>query len=225
MFSRVSLSGCGWKLFWYYGVLQRLGEMGVIDPGNVDWITASAGGGVAIHFLAGLGGRAGFEEALRIGGMVRREHPRRTVSLAVDELMRTTPHNIHESGRITICYTRLSLWPLNLEYVMADSFPAKEAMADALRASTSIPLMNDVIRRKALKIHMDAGVLCNQPSRHHSTLRISAWPLSFGSDVRPQPSSLFEGATIAVPRAEVAEEMYAVGLRDGERFGSKLLSR
>jgi hypothetical protein len=63
--------------------------------------------------------------------------------------------------------------------------------------------------------------MCNQPSRHHNTLRISAWPLSFGSDVRPQSSALFDSYTIAIPTEEVAEKMFNEGLKDGEKFALK----
>lgn len=100
----------------------------------------------------------------------------------------------------------------------------KRDLFDVLRASTSIPLMNDILRFKNRHLHVDAGLMCNQPSRHHATLRISAWPLSFGSDVRPQPSALFDNYTITIPSEEVAEKMFNEGLKDGERFALKYKS-
>ena len=221
MFTRVSLSGCGWKVFWYYGVVQKLAEHQLIDLDKVEWITASAGGGAAIHFLSGLDGYEGFKRAIKIAGTVKADKPRRTVTVAVDLMEKEAPDDIHTTGRLVICYTRVAFWPFKVNYEMVDDFLTKRDMFDALRASTSIPLMNDILRFKNRHLHVDAGLLCNQPARHHNTLRISAWPLSFGSDVRPQPSALFDRYTIEIPTEEVAEKMFNEGLKDGEKFALK----
>jgi hypothetical protein len=221
MFTRVSLSGCGWKVFWYYGVIQKLAEHRLIDLNRVEWITASAGGGAAIHFLSGLDGYEGFKRAINIANIVKTDKPRRTVTIAVDLMEKEAPDDIHTTGRLVICYTRVSLWPFSVNYEMIDEFHTKRDMFNSLKASTSIPLMNDMLRFKNRHLHMDAGLLCNQPARHHNTLRISAWPLSFGSDIRPQPSVLFDSYTIAIPSEEIAEKMFNEGLKDGEKFSLK----
>lgn len=221
MFTRVSLSGCGWKVFWYYGVVQKLAEHRLIDLDKVEWITASAGGGAAIHFLSGLDGYEGFKRAIKVANLVRSDKAHKTVTVAVDTLEKESPEDIHTTGRLVICYTRVSLWPFYMRYEMADEFLAKSDLFDALRASTSIPLMNDILRFKNRHLHVDAGLMCNQPSRHHNTLRVSAWPLSFGSDIRPSSSSLFDKYTIEIPTEEVAEKMFNEGLKDGERFCQK----
>lgn len=221
MFTRVSLSGCGWKVFWYYGVIQKLAEHRLIDLDKVEWITASAGGGAAIHFLSGLDGYEGFKRAIKVANLVRADKAHRTVTVAVDTMEKEAPDDIHTTGRLVICYTRVSLWPLYMRYEMVDDFLSKEELFEALRASTSIPFANDIPRFKNRHLHVDAGLMCNQPSRHHNTLRISAWPLSFGSDIRPADSSLFNRYTIEIPAEEIAEKMFNEGLRDGERFCQK----
>ena len=208
-------------MFWYYGVVQKLVEHQLIDLDKVEWITASAGGGAAIHFLSGLDGYEGFKQAIKIANTVKADKPRRTVTVAVDLMEKEAPDDIHTTGRLVICYTRVAFWPFKVNYEMVDDFLTKRDMFDALRASTSIPLMNDILRFKNRHLHVDAGLLCNQPARHHNTLRISAWPLSFGSDVRPQPSALFDSYTIEIPTEEVAEKMFNEGLKDGEKFALK----
>ena len=82
-------------------------------------------------------------------------------------------------------------------------------------------MLNDILRFKNRHLHIDAGLLCNQPSNHHNTLRISAWPLSFGSDIKPSHASLFDKYTIEIPTEEVAEKMFEEGLKDGEKFALK----
>lgn len=221
MFTRVSLSGCGWKVFWYYGILQKLAENRLIALDKVEWITASGGGGAAIHFLSGLDGHEGFKRAINIANIVKADKPRRVVTVVADLLEAESPDDIHTTGRLVLCYTRISLWPFKVRYEMVDEFLTKRDMFDAFRASTSIPLMNDILRFKNRHLQLDAGILCNQPSRHHNTLRISAWPLSYGADIRPQPSALFDSYTIAIPSEEVAEKMFNEGLKDGEAFTLK----
>ncbi len=202
-------------------MIQKLAEHRLVNLDRVEWITASAGGGAAIHFLSGLDGYEGFKRAIKVANLVRADKAHRTVTVAVDTMEKEAPDDIHTTGRLVICYTRVSLWPFYMRYEMTDEFLTKRDLFDALRASTSIPLMNDILRFKNRHLQVDAGLMCNQPSRHHNTLRISAWPLSFGSDVRPQSSALFDSYTIAIPTEEVAEKMFNEGLKDGEKFALK----
>jgi hypothetical protein len=225
MFTRISLSGCGWKVFWYYGVIQKLAEHRLVNLDRVEWITASAGGGAAIHFLSGLDGYEGFKRAINVANMARMDKAHRTVTIAVNQLEKEAPDDIHTTGRLVICYTRVSLWPFYMKYEMVDEFLTRRDLFESLRASTSIPLMNDILRFKNRHLHVDAGIMCNQPARHHGTLRISAWPLSFGSDIKPQPSALFDNYTIQIPEEDVAEKMFNEGLKDGEKFALKYKSQ
>jgi len=221
MFTRISLSGCGWKVFWYFGVIQKLSEAGLVDLDTVEYITASAGGGAAIFLLTRGDAHAAFLEALNTADAARSVKKREVVERSTAYIYDATPKDIHKSTRLTICYTKVSLFPFKIDYVMQDEFASKGDMFDALKSSVSIPFANDMVRLKNRILHLDAGVLCNQPSKHHNTLRISAWPLSFGSDIRPSHMSLFDKYTIEIPSTKVAMEMYEEGLKDGEKFALK----
>ena len=221
MFTRISLSGCGWKVFWYFGVIQKLSESGLVDLSTVEYITASAGGGAAIFLLTRGDAHAAFLEALNTADAARSVKKREVVERSTAYIYDATPKDIHTTRRLTICYTKVSLFPFKMSYVMQDEFDSKGDMFEALKSSVSIPFANDMVRLKNRILHLDAGVLCNQPSKHHETLRISAWPLSFGSDIRPSHLSLFDKYTIEIPSTKVAMEMYEEGLKDGERFSLK----
>lgn len=221
MFTRISLSGCGWKVFWYFGVVQSLVEAGLVDLDTVEYVTASAGGGAAIFLLNRRDAYDAFKEALNTADAARSAKKCEVVEMSTAYMYDATPDDIHTTGRLTICYTKISLFPFKLDYVMQDTFTSKDDMFEALKASVSIPFANDMVRLKNRILHLDAGVLCNQPSKHHNTLRISAWPLSFGSDIRPSHLSLFDKYTIEIPSVKVAMQMYEEGLKDGNRFASR----